>query len=403
MLIVAFVAGGCSEDTVTDVGNDHPDPEPETLALRIDRTNDFAFDLYHELRSTPDNLLVSPHSIAVAFAMAYAGARGGTEQEIAAVLNFPCPQAGFHSALCELNDILMSRGLYGGYQDFQLNIANGCWGAEYLHYEQAYLDTLTTYYGAGMRFLDFAGQPEASLDTINQWVADQTYDRIKNLLPDGSIDGATYLVLANTIYFRASWLEQFDPVYTFNGYFTLLDGTDVIVPIMVGEESFGYYEGDGYRAVELPYLGNEVSMIAICPDEGRYEAIEAGMDAAWVAAVADSLVRTHIVVNLPRFSFESAYDLIPTLKDMGMTEAFAPGADFSGMDGTDDGIPWIDVVAHKTFISVDEYGTEAAAGTGMVMTLGMHNTFAAVRPFIFAIIDKETGTILFLGRVLDPR
>jgi serpin B len=397
-LCAALIAlTGCGEDSVTDTGSGGGGGggASTNLALRIERTNDFAFKLYQQLKPSGDNLLISPHSIVVAFAMTYAGARGSTEREMADVLCFQYPPVGFHSALRELNELLMSRGGPEPNESFKLSIANGCWGREDLYYVQSYLDTLSEYYGAGLRFLDFVGHPEESRIAINQWVADQTGDRIKDLLPPGSIDYLTYLVLANTIYFRAAWLHRFDSDYTWNHIFTLLDGTEVSVPIMRGELKFPYYEGPGYRAVELPYVGEEVSMILMLPDEGNFEAFESSLDSQKLTAVVDSLQE--------RFSFVSNFDLIPTLRAMGMTEAFNCGANFSGMDGTDDGIPWIDVVVHKTFISVNEDGTEAAAGTGMVMTLGVHDEFFANRPFIFAIWDRETGTILFLGRVLDPR
>jgi serpin B len=396
-LIAAVLVGlaGCGDDVNIVPEGPGSDASP-TLELRVQRNNDFAFKLYGELVSSPDNLLISPHSIAVTFGMAYAGARGATEREIADVLCFNYPQAGFHSVLKDLNDLLSNR------QGLDLRIANGCWGREGEVYLQPFLDTLSVGYGANIEYLDFVNLPEEARAVINAWVEDRTEGLVSDLLPPDAIDALTYLVLANSVYFKADWLSQFDPAYTHTGTFTLVDGSQVSVPLMRGEQTFPYYEGDGYRAVELPYQGEAISMLAVLPDEGRFQEFEASFDVAVLDAIADRLEDTYITITLPKFSFFSEFDLIPTLQAMGMTGAFRSGADFSGMDGTKDGQPWISVVAHKAFISVDEYGTLAAAGTGMVLTKGMHDSFDAERPFIFAIRDIETGTILFLGRVTDP-
>jgi serpin B len=329
--------------------------------------------------------------------MAYAGARGNTEREMSDVLCFHYPQAGFHSALRQLNDHLVSR------EGLELRIANGCWGREDMTYLDPFLDTLSADYGADMDTLDFAHEPEESRATINQWAQENTEGLIKNLVPPGEITLDTYLVLANTVYFKAEWLDQFDPRWTGPGNFRRLDGSEIAVPMMQGENVYPYYLGDGYRAVELPYKGETISMVVILPDEGRFTAFEASFDAAVFSSIVEGLEDTLIRLYFPRFSFSSDFLMIPTLQAMGMTEAFVPGlADFSGMDGTDDGSPWIDLVAHKAFISVDELGTLAAGGTVVELTISMMETFYGERPFIFVIRDVETGTILFLGRVLDP-
>ncbi|MCK4414789.1 MAG: serpin family protein [Candidatus Eisenbacteria sp.] len=376
---------------------------PEAFAERVSATNELAFNLYHRLAGGDDNLMVSPHSIAVAFATVYAGARSTTEEEIAEALCFPCPQGGFHSAMQALNDSLTSRGRDQGADVFKLNIANSCWGDEDWHYEQAYLDTLARFYGAPMRLVDLAGQPEQARLAINQWMADQTEDRVPELIPPGALCGGSYLVLANAIYFRACWLKQFKTEYTHDEGFMLLDGTTIQVPTMTGMDEFDYCSGDGYRAVDLAYVGEQVSMLAVLPDSGQFAAFEAGFDEARLEEIQAQLVPTDIFIQLPRFSFETPLDLKETLTAMGMTEAFGVGADFTGMDGTDDGMPWINGVWHRTFISVDEYGTEAAAGTGIEMYLSIMPYFSADRPFLFVICDRPTGTVLFMGRVLDPR
>ncbi|HET6348352.1 MAG TPA: serpin family protein, partial [Candidatus Krumholzibacteria bacterium] len=194
----------------------------------------------------------------------------------------------------------------------------------------------------------------------------------------------------------------FDPAYTRPRVFTRMDETEISVPMMSGEGGFPYDEGDGYAALALPYKGDEVSMLVIVPDAGTFGAFERSLSAARVDSIAAGLRSRDVIVTMPKFSFESTYDLAQTLAAMGMPSAFQPGADFSGIDGTDDGIPWIGWVGHRAFIGIDEYGTLAAAGTGMSFTIGIPPHFDAVRPFIFVIRDHATGAILFLGRVMDP-
>ena len=388
---------GCSEDEVTNVEGQIPGDGPAALETRIVRTNEFAFKLYGELKSSDENLIISPHSIVTCFGMAYAGARGNTERQIADVLCFNYPQSGFHSVLKKLNGILVDR------QEVDLRISNGCWGREGLQYEEPYLDTLSVNYGANIDYLDFAGHSEESRQTINQWVKDHTAGYIEELLPPGSIDDMTYLVLANTVYFVAEWLHQFNPNYTHTGAFTRLDGSDVMVPIMCGEKRMPYFRGNGYEVMEMPYKGEMISMVLILPDEGKYRDFEDAFSAAVLDSIVAGLKEGYFKFHIPRFGFHSGFDLDCTLQDMGLVDAFAPGtANFSGMDGVDDGVPWIDMVVHKAYIKIDEYGTLAFAGTGMEMTWGVHYSFDAVRPFIFVIRDIPTGTILFIGRVLDP-
>jgi len=385
----------CSDDSVTNV--DDEGDGPATLAGRIAHNNDFAFKLYAQIKGSYDNLIVSPHSIATCFGMAYAGARRETEREIAEVLCFNYPPAGFHSVLKQLNDELTSR------PDVDLRIANGSWGRAELHYEEPYLDTLSACYDAEFDTLDFAGNPEGARDTINQWIEDQTAGFITELFPPYSFDANTYLVLANTIYFIADWLHQFKPEYTFPGQFMRLDGSPVTADFMHGEETMPYFDGEYFIAMAMPYKGEDVSMVLILPDQGGYRAFEHALTAAGLDTIVAHLShKTFITFTIPKFGFYSAYDLNATLQQMGLEGAFAPGADFSGMDGTRDGVPWIDLVVHKAYIEINEYGTLAFAGTGMEMTLGVHPSFDATRPFIFAIRDNPTGTILFLGRVLDP-
>jgi len=396
--VIFVVLAGCGEDDAVVPVVEEQFDTPATLTKRIGRTNEFALDLFGHLADSDDNVVVSPHSIVTCFGMAYAGARGTTERQIADVLRLNYPQQGFHSVLKELNDLLMSR------PQVTLQIHNGCWGADGMTYLPEYLDTLSAAYSADLEELDFAGDPEGARQTINDWVRQHTLGYINNLFPPDSFDASTYLVLANTTYFMADWLHQFDPQYTRERPFTRLDGSTVTVDLMPGEEVIGFVDSIGYKAVELPYKGEKVSMVIIVPDAGNYKAFESTFNTTVFETIVDLLEPTDITFDIPKFGYFSAFNLIPTLQSMGMTVPFSAGAaDFSGMDGTVDGAPWINQVVHKGYVEIDEYGTLAFFGTGMQLTIGIHNNYiVANRPFIYVVRDIDTGTILFLGRVLDP-
>jgi serpin B len=258
-------------------------------------------------------------------------------------------------------------------------------------------------YGAGLRVLDFLGAPEESRLTINDWVAKQTEERIENLIPKGLINPMTRLVLTNAIYFNAAWAYPFDEDLTSDGVFHRLDGGEVTVPMMHQTESFGYAEGDGYQAVELPYDGDELSMVILLPASGQFEAFEEALDVEQANAIINALRGKEVVLTMPKFEFDSEFSLRETLAALGMPIAFSGDADFSGMTGTRE--LYIADVVHKAFVSVDEAGTEAAAATAVVMEMSAIPETVEVtidRPFIFFIRDIETGAILFVGRILNP-
>ncbi|MBA7564701.1 hypothetical protein ES708_06368 [subsurface metagenome] len=234
--------------------------------------------------------------------------------------------------------------------------------------------------------------------------SDQTEERIKDLIPKGAIDELTRLVLTNAIYFNAAWQYPFEEDATFNGVFYLLNGDKITVPMMRQTESFGYAEGDGYQVVELPYDGRELSMLVLLPQTGQFELFEESLNAQRVDDIVKNLNTREVVLTIPKFEFESSFGLKKTLTAMGMPVAFSAGADFSGMTGNPD--LFIGEVLHKAFVSVDEAGTEAAAATAVIMELtampGEPVEVTIDRPFIFLIRDIESGTILFIGRVVNP-
>ncbi|NIN69814.1 MAG: serpin family protein [Anaerolineae bacterium] len=366
----------------------------------------FAFDLYQVLREGNENLFYSPYSISLALAMAYAGARGDTEEQMMDTLHFTLTQDRLHRAFNALDLELARRGEGAKGKDaqgFRLNIVNAIWGQEGYGFLSEYLDALAQNYGAGLRLLDLAAAPEECRVTINDWVSEQTEGRIEDLIPRGVIDALTRLVLTNAIYFNAAWSEPFWPELTEDGTFYLLDGGEVTVPMMRQTASFGYAESEGYEAVELLYDGWQLSMVILLPEAGGFEPFESSLRAEWVDAVLTDLAPRQVALTMPRFEFDSGFSLGHALAEMGMPVAFSAEADFSGMTGSRE--LFIAEVIHKAFVSVDEAGTEAAAATAVVVVAGMPEEPIEVtvdRPFIFFIRDIDTGSILFVGRVKNP-
>ena len=384
-----------------------PDVSGADLALLVEGNSAFAFQLYQALRGQEGNLFYSPHSISLALAMTYAGARGQTAEQMAATLQFLLEQERLHPAFNWLDVELAQRGEGAEGKDgegFRLNIVNAIWGQKDYSFMPAFLDVLAQNYGAGLRILDFINETEKSRLAINQWVSDQTEGRIEDLIPQGVIDALTRLVLTNAIYFNAAWEYPFDEDVTADGPFYLLDGGQVTVPMMKQTESFGYTDGEGYQAVELPYDGGELSMVILLPEAGQFQAFEQGLEAGQVDDIIDGLQVAHVTLAMPKFEFDSEFSLKDTLADMGMPIAFSGAADFSGMTGAPD--LYISEVLHKAFVSLDEAGTEAAAATAVVMKeTGMPTELVEVtidHPFIFLIRDIQTGAILFVGRVMNP-
>lgn len=380
----------------------------DDLAAVVKGHTAFALDLYQALRGDHDgNLFYSPFSISQALSMTWAGARGDTEAAMAQTLHFDLEQGAFHPASNALDLALAERGAPLDDPDagnpFVLNVVNALWGAQDKPFEAAFLDTLALNYGAGMHRLDFKGDPDGSRTTINDWVEAETNDRIEDLLPEGSITPNTALVLTNAIFFKASWATPFSEEGTRDQAFKLANGEAVQVPTMNISEHFRYAITEAYDAVALPYAGYQVSMVVIAP-KGDFAAFEDGLTAESLDGIVGSLEGGSLELSLPRFTFESDVPLTKTLKAMGMEIAFSSDADFSGIDGSR-GLAITDVL-HKAFVAVDEKGTEAAAATAVVVgetSVPVFEPLAVDRPFLFLIRDDETGAVLFIGRVLDPR
>ena len=343
--------------------------------------------------------------------MAFAGARGETDRQIADTLNYHLPQDDLHPAFNALDTELASRdeGARGSDDgEFRLNVANAMWGQAGCGFAPEYLDVLAQNYGAGMRVLDFRGAPGQSRQVIDNWISDQTEERIKDLVPEGAITPDTVLMLTNAIYFNAAWLSRFPERNTADREFHPIDGAVVSVPMMSQTATFVYLAGEGYVPVKLPYDGHELAMLILLPDEGRFRGFEETLGAGTVTDVVDGLEYREVVLTMPKFEFEAQFSLSDTLGMMGMPDAFDPrSADFSGMGVA--GCPggdntFISNVIHKAFVLVEEKGTEEAAATAVQMQATSVEIAPPIevtidRPFMFLIRDRETDAILFVGRV----
>lgn len=358
----------------------------------------FALDLYRVLFDVEQNLFYSPYSISQALAMTFAGARGETERQMAQVLHFSLPQAQLHPAFNALDQALASRAERA---DVSLHNVNAVWGRQGYAFLKPFLDTLAENYGAGMRLVDFR-RAEQARRTINQWVSDQTQRRIQELLPPNSVSAATALVLTHAVYFKAAWQNPFIEAETKDGPFSLLDGSQVSVPMMYRFAALGYAEEPGVKVIELRYHGYELSMVILLPEQGRFESFARSLDGQKVAALLERLERSGVALTLPRFHFDASFGLKQALMTLGMVEPFR-AADFSGISGARD--LFIDQVYHSTFVAVDEAGTEAAAATAVVVNRSrprLQHEVSVDRPFVFLIRDIETGAVLFLGHVVNP-
>jgi len=366
----------------------------------------FAFELYAKFKDDPrvkkdgGNLFFSPYSISTALAMTYAGARGRTEKQMADVLHFSLPQERLHHAFGKLEKQLNAGGKKGGYQ---LSVANALWGQKGEPFLKEFLDLTKKYYGAGPREVDFVRQTEKARKTINAWVEKQTKDKIKELIKKGILGRDTVLVLTNAIYFKGDWAIQFDKKDTTDAPFMISPDEKVTVPMMYLKESFKYWADGQLQILELPYKGKHLSMIVLLPrkTDGLAE-LERSLTLTNLNKWLEKLRKQQVLVYLPRFKMTwGVFELKDILIEMGMPAAFF-GADFSGINGKED--LFISNVLHKAFVAVDEKGTEAAAATAVVLGRGGPSVpvFRADHPFVFMIRDNRSGSILFMGRVMNP-
>ena len=365
---------------------------------------EFALDLYSRLKSADGNLFFSPYSISTCLAMTYAGARGSTATQMARALHFGDDREQLASAFGELQSQLGKAELKPG---IELNVANGMWGQQDHPFRPAFLDTAAKAYQAKLAQVDFRTRAEPAREAINDWVSKQTRGKITDLLQRGAVDAATRLVLVNAIYFKGTWARQFQARNTANAPFSVTAQSRVQAPLMNLTAEFKYAEVEGLQLLELPYAGDDLAMVVLLPRAtGGLASLESQLNAQ---ALAGWLARAHsqkVNVFLPKFKLTAQFSLGKTLAALGMTDAFTTKADFSGMDGARD--LYVSAVVHKAFVDVNEEGTEAAAATGTMMTpMAVVRpvsipVFRADHPFLFLIRATHSGSILFLGRVVNP-
>ncbi|MEJ5260822.1 MAG: serpin family protein [Anaerohalosphaeraceae bacterium] len=409
-VLAVFSAGPTVQPVSAEENN------PMEQAVKAQTT--FAVDLYRTLAGLPiprkpvENIFYSPYSISSAMAVVFAGAHGDTERQFCDALHFWLPQESFHEAMGRLEKHLTKQAEKG---EYELTIANALWMDRRTAFAEPFLTQVQQCYSANLERVDFAKNPSSAARVINQWVEKQTRERIKNLIPEGTLDTLTRLVVTNAVYFKGKWALPFDPQLTRTDWFTVStytvqeDGPQVEtrrvqVPMMTRKDDFGYTENDLCQILELCYTGGNLRMIILLPKDPDLFRLEQALSAETLADWLSRLHRREVEVYLPRFTFTWQSELKPALIALGLIDGFSMTADFSGITGGKD--LYLSNVLHKAFVKVDEEGTEAAAATGAVMKLvsiqAPPPVFRADKPFVFLIQDKPTGTVLFVGRVADP-
>jgi serpin B len=394
--------------------------EDATVLDLVRGNQEFAFNLYRAaVEKDPGNLIFSPYSVSLAFSMAYAGARGKSQAQMSEVMGF-LPQAAHHPAFNALDQHMNAfridlfhneleddtpQEMYTG-SPFRFMVANSVWGQQGYPFEADFLDKLARNYGAGLQAVDFGSDPEAAQQAINDWIEEHTQGRIKDIAPE--FDPETRLALANAIYFKGNWLYPFTVSVTKDAPFTLLDGRQVSVPMMrrtEGSMSVLYLEGDGFRVALVPFTGNAIDMLVVLPDAGELAGIEARLNAEFLSSIRRDAAHRDVDLVMPRLDFASRLDLRELLEGMGLSDLFnGSTADFSGI-ATHERL-WIEKAIHFANLRVDEEGAEAAAAT-LIELPGRGKPPEPLemrldRPFIFAIFERGAGSILFLGRVMNP-
>lgn len=364
--------------------------------------NHFTFDLYtYYAKKETGNMFFSPFSISSALSMTQEGAKGITQEEMKKVLHLSDNVQKMHTEVNTLMKSLQSS------DNYELKLVNDLWVQKDFALQPAFLSTIQNYYLGKVQNVDFKNALESSRQTINSAVAKATSDRIKDLVPENSLSQDTRLVLTNAIYFKAAWANEFFPAATKDAQFTLNSGEVKQVPTMTQTDHFVYTETDDLQMVKLPYNKNELSMLVILPKKGKLSQVESELIQENFDKWTKSLATESVELSLPKFKFETKYFMSKDLPQMGMRTAFTDQADFNGMTKVE--ALKISEVIHQTFIAVDEKGTEAAAATAVSMVATgapMYNnlkTFTADHPFIFLIQHNQTGAILFVGRVSDPK
>jgi len=371
------------------------------LSVLAESNNKFAFSIFDKLYKNENaNIFFSPYSISEALAIVYAGAKGDTKTEIASVFNFDSTDdVKLHENFNALDLHLNSDD-----ENYILNLSNAIWIQKNYPVLDSYLDTIKVNYGANIKALDFINKTEESRITINEWVEEQTNKRIKDILSKGSINQSTPIVITNTVYFKGEWSQAFQKSYTNNSIFTAEDGSTKQIPFMNKYDGhYKYLKESYYQAIELPYKGGKSSMLIILPNENEFTNTVDNIENIYnnMASMSD----TNLILKMPKFEFSTPkYDIKQYLETLGMLTPFSEGADFTNMSS--DKSLFIDSIAHKAFIKVDENGTEATAATvvvdGNISAVDITTTFNVNRPFMIFIKDNVSKQILFMGLIKEP-
>ena len=380
--------------------------EEGRMSSLVEGNSQFAVDLYGKLRNQPGNLFFSPSSISTALAMTYAGARGETAEQMARVLHFPAPTGQASRSLRWLHAALRPVAEKPGYR---LNVANRLWGQQGYHFLPDFLAVTRDFFHAELAEVDFIGHTELARETINEWVEKQTQDKIKDLVTRGVLTPLSRLVLTNAIYFKGDWTRPFPKAATGDEIFHVSSDKTTTTPLMHKTDDFKFAAVDGLKALELPYGNGDLSTVVLLPDEiDGLSALEQKLSYEGLTRWTNGLQKRKVQVFLPRFKLTSEFSLSTVLAAMGMPLAFdEKRADFTGIS-TQEPL-YISAVLHKAFVDVNEEGTEAAAATGVVIATRAAMIprepllFRADHPFLFLIVDNRTKSILFLGRVVDPK
>ncbi|MBD3260014.1 serpin family protein [Candidatus Woesearchaeota archaeon] len=401
LALLSVVLIGCGEEQEIVVPVDDSGATPEKVASVVEANNQFAFDLYNRYKTKSGNVFYSPYSISTALAMTYEGAAGQTAEEMQDVFHFPeeeIRRPGYASIYNEINK---------KDKEYKLSTANALWSQEAFGFLPDFMGTVEQYFGGRATNLDFVTNPEGSRKIINDWVEENTMGKIKDLIPRGVITDMTRLVLTNAVYFKGTWVKQFDKKDTKDEDFYVDETTTVKAPMMrlTGEEAeFNYAETDNLQVLELPYEGEDLSMLILLPKEDL-ASIDESLTLEQIDVLRQSMYEQRVDIYMPKFKFDTKYMMATDLSQMGMPTAFSRDADFSGMTG--DTSLFISAVIHQAFVEVNEEGTEAAAATAVVISLksampAQPKVFRADHPFIFMIQQKDTGNILFMGRMNNP-
>lgn len=393
---------GCIESS-TDLGDEMIDIESVDEYDLVTANNAFAFEMYSATRhESEDNLLFSPYSIFSAVAICYEGAEESTKEQIASVFGYPLDKVVLEANSQKLFDTTANK-------TDSLKIANGLWVQEDYPLNEQYVSNVGTYHNGSVKQLDFISNPEPSRHIINEWVKGKTNGKISEIVPSGAINLETRMVVTSTIYFNGTWFYPFDTRETKQGQFYHSNGQSKLVDFMSASETFNYAENHAAKIVELPYQDNNISMYIVLPRENNISEFENSFTIDEYVELKSNMSKQPGVIFFPKFSYSKKSELSPLLQKMGMIDAFnLATADFSGIYDTEkqqnENLA-ISQINHKAFIDVNERGTEAAAATSVAFFTGYSHPnweFRADHPFIFLIEDKDTGCILFMGKIENP-